>query len=286
MGVEYMSNTFMGKNNKNRSNLIVLTYHKISCRSHFEKQIKYLIAKYDIGLNLKNGIEGKKRLVITSDDGDLSFYLNAFPILKKYKIPAVLFIIADLIDTSKPFWWDEIEYYLGKEAGNKKVWEVKNWPNKMRLEFLDDLRKKSTKPLLKQDQLTTAQLKEMQKAGIVIANHSHTHPMFDQCTREELEAEMVQSEKVLKESEFTFDMFAYPNGNYSPLTEDVLKMYGVKNAFLFDHKINKSSNYNPLRISRLVVNDSTPMWKFRLILSGWHSRILPLTRAIGKLRKQ
>jgi peptidoglycan/xylan/chitin deacetylase (PgdA/CDA1 family) len=266
--------------------LIVITYHKILNSGNFEKQIQYLIKKFKIGISIQNVAVRKKQLLITADDGDPSFYHNAFPVLKKYNIPAILFVVTDLINTKKPFWWDEVEYYLGKDEGNKKNWELKTWPNSKRESFLEELRGTSVKPLLNYEQLSTAQLKEMQESGITIANHSHTHPMFDHCTREELEKEMEQSISVLEALGFTPDVFAYPNGNYSQKTEVVLKSYGIKKAFLFDHQINNRINFNSLRISRLVVNDTTPMWKFKLILSGWHTKILPVTRGLGKLKKR
>ena len=149
---------------------------------------------------------------------------------------------------------------------------------------MEELRTLSAKPELTYEQLTTSQLKEMQAGGIIIANHSHTHPMFDKCTAEELDREMGISTEILKDLGFSHEIFAYPNGNYSEQSERAIKKYGIKQAFLFDHKIN-SGEINPLRISRLVVNDSTPLWKFKLILSGWHSKILPLTKALGKLRR-
>lgn len=257
--------------------MIVLTYHKFSNQQNFENQIEYLLHKYNLSGEFENN-----QLLVTADDGDPSFYHTAFPILKKHKIPAILFVVTGLIDTEKPFWWDEIEYYLGKQEGNKKVWEVKNWPNKRREMFIDDLRENSDKSKLQYKQLTKDQLREMQTAGIVIANHSHTHPMFDKCTRKELEVEMALSTKILKDLGFSSKIFAYPNGNYSEESESVLKEFGIKQAYLFDHKIN-TKNLNSLRISRLIVNDTTPMWKFKLILSGWHTRLLPFTRFMGKL---
>lgn len=272
-------------------NLRILAYHTVKDRANFEGQLIYLKQNYSIisidQLNHffdKNTKLPKKPLFITFDDGDLSVYENALPLFKKHNLPATLFVITDLINTQKPFWWDEIEYYLGKGKGSQKVWKIKSWPNKKRESFLEELRTTSGKPPLKYKQLTTAQLREMQEEGIILANHSHTHPMFDQCTPEELEVEMSRSTTILKDLDFTPDVFAYPNGNYSPISEAILKKYGIKQAYLFDHKINKGE-VNPLRISRLIVNDTTPLWKFKLILSGWHSKILPLTKALGKLRK-
>lgn len=260
--------------------MIVITYHKISSPTAFEEQIKYLIKNYNVRKDQTN----KPKLLITADDGDPSFYYNAFPILKKYKVPSILFVVTSLINTDKPFWWDEIEYYLGKVEGNKKVWEVKTWANTKRKEYLDELRRTIQKPAFKYKQLTTTQLKMMQESGVTIANHSHTHPMFDKCTASEVKSEMENSVSILEKLGFTSTIFAYPNGNYSLLSENILKESGIEEAYLFDHSINKG-RINPLRISRLVVNDTTPLWKFKFILSGWHSKILPFTKTIGKLRK-
>lgn len=268
----------------------VLVYHKVLDKIQFEKQIQYLKRKFEIispGLmeeffNKEKAIP-ENGLMITFDDGDSSLYKNAFPILKREKIPAIIFVITDLIESHNPFWWDEIEYLLGEEEGNNKVWEVKTWPNKKREQYIEKLRSHSNKESLRYSQLSFSELKEMQEAGIFIANHSHTHPMFDKCNDAELEKELFDSTIKLKEHDFNFDYFAYPNGNYSERAEIKLKEFGIKYSFLFDHKIN-TGEINPLRISRLKVNDNTPLWKLKFILSGWHSRVLPVTRTLGKLR--
>ncbi|MGI0107069.1 polysaccharide deacetylase family protein [Salinimicrobium sp. WS361] len=268
--------------------LRVLAYHSIQDSVQFEQQMLMLKSLYTIldvhtlRDSISLGALPKNPILITFDDGDSSLYHKAFPILKKLGIPATIFVITGLINSQRPFWWDEIEYYLGKEAGNKKVWEVKSWPNIERESFLKKLRNTSIKSPLKYKQLTSAQLKEMQDAGIIIANHSHTHPMFDQCTQEELVKELTLSTNKLKFFGFTPNIFAYPNGNFSARDEIILKNHGINQAFLFDHRINKNIEKS-LRISRLIVNDTTPIWKFKLILSGWHTRILPLTRLAAKL---
>lgn len=267
----------------------VLAYHSIDNQQNFESQIIYLKQNYNIiGLNelescLKNfHLIPNNSILITFDDGDLSLYVNALPILKKYNIPSISFIITDLINTNKPFWWDEIEYYLGKVKGNEKVWEIKEWPNFDREKYLEDLRRNHEKPFLKSKQLNTSQLIEMQHGGMDIANHSHTHPMFNNCTIEELEFEIQQSKGILNSLHFNENIFAYPNGNFSEKSEAILNKYGVQLSFLFDHKINRGA-INPLRISRLRVNDTTPLWKLKFILSGWHSKFLPLIKATAKL---
>ncbi len=269
----------------------VLGFHTISDPTNFEKILVYLKNKYTIldihqfekiVVNKEEGV--KCPLLITFDDGDESIYKQALPLLIKYQIPAVVFVVTDLINTHTPFWWDEIEYYMGKPSGSEKVWEVKKWPNSQRVQFLNSLRKRSKKPLLTHRQLTTSELNEMKVAGITIANHSYSHPMLDQCTATEIEKEIDVSKEYLDALGFRGDLFAYPNGNFSLVAEKILKEKGIKIAFLFDHKINKKVK-DPHRISRLIVNDTTSLWKTKLILSGWHTKILPITKRIGKLRK-
>jgi len=276
----------------NIRSLHVLAYHTICDAINFEEQLLFIKKKYSIisieqlrQFLLENIRLPKNPLLITLDDGDLSVYDNALPIFKKHNIPAIVFVITDLTNTNKPFWWNEIKYYLGSKEGNIKSWEVKTWPNHERETYLKNLRLNSLKPELKVKQLTISQLREMQDAGITIANHSHTHPMYDKCTEEELMSEISLSSSKLRELDFTPDVFAYPNGNYSLMAEDILKKHGIIATFLFDHKINRGK-IDPLRISRLKVNDNTPLWKLKLILSGWHTRILPITRTIGKFYRK
>lgn len=89
---------------------IVLTYHHISNNpfsgititpKRFEKDIKMLIDKKFSVISLRemvNAVEGnaelpKNAVVITFDDGIESFYKYAYPLLKKYNMPATEFII-------------------------------------------------------------------------------------------------------------------------------------------------------------------------------------------------
>lgn len=266
----------------------VLAYHDVNDVENFERQIKYLKDHYTLisfGNLVAGQVNEKQPVLLTFDDIDRSVYTNAFPILKKYNVPAIVFVVTGLINTKMPFWWDEVLYHLGQQDGNKKNWELKDVPNKERLKFLDELRDGSIKPKLEYKQLKVSELKEMAAAGIVVANHSHTHPMYDQCTTEELYEETSLSFKILKDLEFSPDIFAYPNGNFSRTAEQILLEEGIKYAFLFDHKINKGIN-NPLRISRLSVNDSTSLLKFKFILSGLHSKVLPITKFVGKIKSQ
>jgi poly-beta-1,6-N-acetyl-D-glucosamine N-deacetylase len=246
----------------------IVTFHKVTHSEKLRAQLEYA-KRHDV--------------LVTVDDGDPSFYHVFYPEAKRLQIPVVLFVVTSLIDTERPFWWDEIVHHLGSAEGNKRVGWLKTTPNTAREKFLQEMRNNSNKEPLRYKQLTTAQLKEMESNGVIIANHSHTHPMFDQSTEEEIRAEFRASRKCFEEKGLNgYSIFAYPNGNFNEMTERILKEEGVEYAFLFDHKLNRLP-INPMRISRLSVNDDTPLWKFKLILSGWHSRLAPVTKGIHKL---
>ena len=57
-------------------------------------------------INLKNK---KKIILLTSDDGFLSFYKNAWPILKREKIPFIIFVNTESIGSSGYMSWDQIK---------------------------------------------------------------------------------------------------------------------------------------------------------------------------------
>mgnify|MGYP001554006705 CR=1 FL=1 len=91
-----------------RDSIPVICYHRIDVNDSispevFEAHLKYFAkAKIrSIGLQeMKDHLSGQdrikeKNLMLTFDDGYQDFYHNAFPLLKKYQIKAVVFLIAD-----------------------------------------------------------------------------------------------------------------------------------------------------------------------------------------------
>lgn len=212
----------------------------------------------------------KKPLVITFDDGDISLWERGFPLFKSMQIPIAIFVITSLVDTNKPYWWDEVVYH----APEKQIGYFKALSNKKRLSILNTICTESEKPTLQSVQLTSEQLKVLDANNILIANHSHTHPMFDQCSQEELEEEMLKSDAFMEFHGLSGRYyFAYPNGNWSAMAENVLHKMRFRLVFLFDHKVN-SKKINPLRISRLSVDYNTSIPKLKIILSGFHSFLL------------
>lgn len=268
--------SFIFKNHY-KERLKVLAYHDVTDSMTFQSHLKFLKKNYNIiDLEiLEQSIFNNKALpdnplLITFDDGDYSVLEKGLPILKVEGVPSVLFIISGLINTDEDFWWSRVEKSLIKENRTReeiqdKIKTLKVISNQERLNALGKFE------FQKRKQLSKVDLKILHDNNVTIANHSHTHPMFNNCTKEELESELRYSKGFFKELGFgKANIFAYPNGNFDEVAENVLIDKNIKLAFLFDHRINNIV-LNPLRISRIRVNSDTALDEFISKVSGTHS---------------
>lgn len=256
--------------------LRVLAYHTVPDKVKFEQQVAYLHKEYCIiGIeDLLDAVEEKKdlpnnSLLITFDDGDITVYENALPVLKKYNLRSCLFIITSLINTSREVWIKRIE---AREMGAGKTYlearevvkHLKQVDNRKRLKEMEDC------PEVLKEQLTDQQLHEMENEGMFIGNHTHTHPMLDRCTPGEVQEELDAAREVFQKFDLRgFQVFAYPNGNEDRSTRKVLEKNGIKLVFLFDHKINQPQ-LDPMNVSRIKVDTDTEINEFKAKVSGVH----------------
>jgi peptidoglycan/xylan/chitin deacetylase (PgdA/CDA1 family) len=76
------------------------------------------------------------------------------------------------------------------------------------------------------------QIREMQAAGVEIGSQTHTHPHMHQLTAESVRVEIETSNAIFQqELGITPRYFAYPYGEYSPETRDIIKDMGFEAAF-------------------------------------------------------
>jgi len=116
--------------------------------------------------------EGKDGLVITFDDGDSSIYRYAFPILKKYGVRAIVFLIVD---------------YIGKDDS----WDITPLGGKS--------------PHLSWDEIY-----EMKEWGIVFGSHTMSHRNLTKLTAAEMAYELGESKRALEEQLGPVDCISYP----------------------------------------------------------------------------
>ncbi|GAA4303381.1 polysaccharide deacetylase family protein [Nibribacter koreensis] len=110
---------------------LVLMYHRVDASMQdawniavhpdlFEQQLEVLQTNHNV-LPLSELIERahknslpRNSLAITFDDGYQDNYLQAKPLLEKYRLPATFFIATGNTGTVNEFWWDELEELLLK----------------------------------------------------------------------------------------------------------------------------------------------------------------------------
>src|SRR5436190_18184559 len=102
----------------------ILAYHKVSPDNHpffepvhpkrFEQQIRFLKKCFNVmplGELVHRSQQGDipaRAVAVTFDDGYEDNYGYAFPILKKYGVPATIFIATGMIETGNVLWHDRV----------------------------------------------------------------------------------------------------------------------------------------------------------------------------------
>lgn len=267
--------------------LTVLAYHGIDAPDLFERHLAHLrrttnpVALDDLLAFVSGGPALPRRAVlITFDDGHPSLHSAARPLLRERGLPGVAFVVAGLIGTAQPFWWEEVEHLVarGGSAGHM-VWHsagdlvvrLKRAPDQQRLEVLKELRASARGTTPGTRQLTATELRELEGDGIAVGNHSLTHPCLDTCSVEKAAREVFEAHRILSRAlGHPPSSFAYPNGNWSPDVRDLVEEAGYRVAFAFDHRSSPIPPPDPLTISRVRVNSTTSLDRLALILSGLH----------------
>lgn len=255
----------------------VLAYHGVDDPERFHRQVQALTS---------NGSTPH----LTFDDGERTVLEYAVPFLRKRRVSATIFVVAGLIDTDLPFWWNEVrdlvryggrsEILVGIESPEAAVRHLKYVSDEQRIRAIDDLRNTASRQADRYPHLTSEELRRMYEAGFEIGNHTLSHPCLDRCSTDKIRHELQESQRILTAVlGEPPKSIAYPNGNQDERVIGIARELGFERGFLFDHRLNRKLPADPLRISRLRVNSTTPMWKFRLIVSGIHPMI---HHAIGR----
>jgi peptidoglycan/xylan/chitin deacetylase (PgdA/CDA1 family) len=266
--------------------LVVLAYHDVRDGDLFRAQMEHLarvarvVSADDVCCALRGEIElAPRSVLVTFDDGDRSVYQAGVPILQGLGLPAVVFIVAGLLDTDTPFWWVEAEALVGRVRPSnghrgspaEAVREMKRLPDAERREALAALRRAAAPEEIRTPQLRSEELRAMHASGIEIGNHTWSHPCLDRCDDAGVAEEVVRAHDALREVLGRAPrLFAYPNGNRDARVPPLLRELGYDACFLFDHRIGRFPPGDPYAVSRVRVNSTTSMDRFRIILSGLH----------------
>lgn len=314
LGINYLFNKYYS------DHIRILMYHGVSSQklpsdywtllplTKFENQMKILKHRYnvikcsEIIPNEKDTpIEKNNSVVITFDDGYENVLSEAYPILLKYKHPAIIFVVTNHSNKNKIIWTDLLyniimmsdkdislsNFDLGicysissiktkSEYINKLKNILKSYKEEKREQIVNYLQKNY--PISNEQKLKTfsllseSQIKELSNSELIqIASHSNKHSILSQLSDEQQRDDINSSTNKLKEWGIgSSNIFAYPNGrteDYNNTTIDILKSSGIKAAVSTTDGLHCKTD-DPYKIKRIAIGADIDNWEFKARLSG------------------
>jgi peptidoglycan/xylan/chitin deacetylase (PgdA/CDA1 family) len=240
----------------------------------FEKHIKYLSENFRIIplqeiFNSSSHFEpDKKYIAITFDDGYENNYTNAFPVLKKYNVPATIFVVTKMLeDPDYILWYDlidlakkklDLDFFKSKahllSPDKRKIIEsASDWnrfKDSMKILNTSDKEKiiQRNSPEIKaisqeanaeyKNLLKVNQMKELIASGLIeIGSHTHHHPNLDEISLDEVKFEIEYSKKLLEQTlNYKVLSIAFPDGAYNDQIKQLSLDTGYKNLLAVDYK--------------------------------------------------
>jgi len=306
--------------------LRVLTYHRVcelkdtlwldprlisATPVAFARQMRYLAEHYHVVsmAEVLNAVENGTRLprravLLTFDDAYRDFGEIAWPILKRYRLPVMLFVPTAYPDhPERAFWWDRLyraiaytshtdlrETPLGplslgtsdqrKDSLYKVQSYAKTIPHARAMAFVDEVcTRLGYKQIEQETVLGWEKLRSLMKEGVALAAHTRTHPIMTQLSPEQVREEITGSlQDLRREIGSVLPVFSYPGGKHDDTVVRILKEEGFVMAFTTFGR-NKLNSENLLRLGRTNITRRTSFPIFCL-------RLLPLVTYFDLWRRQ
>jgi len=270
----------------------------------FEKQMQYLAKNYNVvsmhdvlaSFESKLPLPGKS-VLITFDDAYTDFIDIAWPILKKYHLPATMFVPTGFPDDhAKCFWWDKLFRALRHtrntslkhprinaedldQADKKfalflKLRNItKGLEHKGAMLFVDEvcqLLGYVHKPF--KSVMSWNELKKLAREGLSLGAHTRNHPVMTRLSNSEIRAEIHHSLHDLAENiGSNLPIFCYPAGGYNNEVARILQDEGVQLAFTTRDGHNDLKTVDPYSLRRTNITQKSSPFIFRMRLTRWFS---------------
>lgn len=286
-----------------RGHLLVLTYHSFGSGRpwglfgslpvrQFERHLGFLKAHFEL-VSLEEGMKNigsglvrdKPFLALTIDDGFEDNYTLAWPLLKRYGIPATVFLATDFIDSGRPPWPTQIVEILDRTTlsamsfpfparlgslkeklavGERLQHQLAPLPAAERFEHLDALRAHLCGPGgWVRRSLSWSQIRTMRDGGVGFGSHTVFHSYLPSSSDVVMADELTSSKRRI-ESELgePCRLFAFPDGAFDDRSIDAVRVAGFE-AAVTQVKGSNVGTTTPYTLHRIEVPSHDPFATFR-----------------------
>jgi glycosyltransferase involved in cell wall biosynthesis/peptidoglycan/xylan/chitin deacetylase (PgdA/CDA1 family) len=225
----------------------------------------------------------RQAVLVTFDDAYRDFAETAWPICRRYRIPATVFVpTAFASGTLREFWWDRLyravmhspvlwvtESRLGPlplttpgerlRAFCRLRAYFKSQPHQTAMLGVDRICEELGVDSARQRSvLTWDELRFLARDGVTLGSHTRTHPLLSSISGDEIRAELRGSREDLQREVGCFvPVFAYPSGDADETSETIVREEGFELAFTTDVGHNALPLVRPLRLRRTSINRRT-----------------------------
>ncbi len=198
---------------------------------------------------------GRSKCLLTFDDGWRDTYTTAYPLLKKFAIPATVFLATGSIESRGGFWVERLRRAWKDPASRAKmksflsgVLPEQDAASALEniVEWLKHMPAGKRSPLLERllpaensgdadeadSMLTWNQVIEMSRDGVEIGAHTVSHPLLSYENDPTVECELSMSKQTLEQKlGKRVRAFAYPNGDWDERVRRWVEQVGYECAF-------------------------------------------------------
>lgn len=246
-----------------RHKVTIVNYHD-PAPNVFERHMAFFARVYSfISIDrLAQALEDKdfpdlppKPMVVTIDDGHIG-NARLFKTIRKYRVPAVIYAVAGVVNTNRGFWFDRLPH------GGDAMRRLKGLPDVERRSVLQqDYGHTDEREYENPAALSAEQLREFIQIGGAVGSHTVFHPLLDRCSNETGMHEVKASRELL-ESMLGHPVvhFAHPEGAQDARTRRWLQESGYRTARTIE--IGRVLPYtDPLHLPNFGVSDDAGMSK-------------------------
>ncbi len=223
---------------------------------YLRKKFRFVSLEKFLRRGRANSARSRPLCLLTFDDGWKDNFTTAFPWLKEFQLPAVIFLMTGFVDTVETFWVERLNWAWREPDARQRILsrlehpgEVQGRPSQCheivellkrmsaseRQEILAPVIGVGNRPALAGDvdrMLTWEEVSTMSREGIEFGAHSVTHPLLILEDAARVEEELVTSKQVIeKKLGKAVQAFAYPNGNWNDQVRRLTKQAGYACAF-------------------------------------------------------